>query len=151
MFHERTDLPAAKLSGAITLPGDKSISHRYGMLAAIAEGPSKIHNYSHGADCQSTLACMEAMGARIERAEDSVTIHGVGLEGLSAPKSQLDAGNSGSTIRMLSGILAAQKFTSEIAGDESLAQRPMARIMKPLAEMGAVITAQQRAVSAVAH
>jgi 3-phosphoshikimate 1-carboxyvinyltransferase len=135
--------PAASIQGTITLPGDKSISHRYGMLAAIAEGPSKIHNYSIGADCQSTLACMQAMGAKIEREEDAVIVHGVGLDGLQSPASPLDAGNSGSTIRMLTGILAAQKFSSEIGGDESLSNRPMQRIMKPLADMGASIQARE--------
>ena len=133
--------PARALSGAIQLPGDKSISHRYGMLAAIAEGVSKIENYSSGADCQSTLACMQALGARIERRDGLVIVEGHGLNGLHQPAAVLDAGNSGSTIRMLSGILAAQPFVSRIGGDESLSRRPMARIMKPLAEMGAQIEA----------
>jgi len=135
--------PAARVNGAITLPGDKSISHRYGMIAAIAEGVTTIHNYSGGADCQSTLACMEAMGAGIERRDGTTIVTGVGLEGLKRPAATLDAGNSGSTIRMLSGILAGQKFDTVIAGDESLARRPMARIMKPLAEMGASISARE--------
>lgn len=135
-------LPAARVSGAITLPGDKSISHRYAMLAAIADGPSTIHNYSSGADCQSTLGAVEALGIRIERRPDAVVVHGDGLEGLREPATQLDAGNSGSTIRMLSGILAAQRFTSRIGGDESLSRRPMDRIMKPLGEMGASIEAR---------
>src|SRR5208283_5436519 len=96
--------PAQAVNGFITLPGDKSISHRYGMLASIAEGVSTITNYSTGADCQSTLGCMAALGARVERdAENRVVIHGGAL---SRPSCQLDAGNSGSTIRMLSGILA---------------------------------------------
>src|SRR5580704_8652048 len=107
--------PARSIQGAITLPGDKSISHRYGMLAGIAEGRSTIHNYSTGADCQSTLGCMAALGARVERdAENRVVVHGGALREASG---QLDAGNSGSTIRMLSGILAAQPFTSSIRGD----------------------------------
>jgi 3-phosphoshikimate 1-carboxyvinyltransferase len=135
--------PARALSGAIQLPGDKSISHRYGMLAAIAEGVSKIENYSTGADCQSTLACMQALGARVEKQEGSVSIEGRGLDGLHAPSAMLDAGNSGSTIRMLSGILAAQRFDARIGGDESLSRRPMERIMKPLAEMGASIEARE--------
>src|ERR1700685_701458 len=100
--------PAKAIQGLVTLPGDKSISHRYGMLASIAEGVSTITNYSTGADCQSTLGCMAALGARVERdAENRVVIHG-GIHGgtLREPSSQLDAGNSGSTIRMLSGILA---------------------------------------------
>lgn len=113
------------------------------MLASIAEGQSVIANYSTGADCQSTLGCMAALGARIERDEQGrVVIQGGALR---EPASQLDAGNSGSTIRMLSGILAAQPFTSSIAGDESLARRPMARIIKPLEQMGASIVARDGA------
>jgi 3-phosphoshikimate 1-carboxyvinyltransferase len=132
--------PARAIDGIISLPGDKSVSHRYGMLASIAQGRSTIANYSTGADCQSTLACMSALGARIERdAEGRVVIEGGALCPPSAP---LDAGNSGSTIRMLSGILAGQSFTSSIAGDESLARRPMARVIKPLTEMGASIEAR---------
>ncbi len=130
--------PAKSISGVITVPGDKSISHRYGMLTAIAEGESKIANYSTGADCQSTLACMQALGARIERKDGLVVVQGSALK---EPSGELDAGNSGSTIRMLSGILAAQPFTSRIGGDESLSKRPMKRIMQPLAEMGAEIEA----------
>jgi 3-phosphoshikimate 1-carboxyvinyltransferase len=135
--------PASALSGAIQLPGDKSISHRYGMLAGIAEGTSKIANYSSGADCQSTLGCMRALGAEIERKDGVVSIRGRGLEGLAEPTDMLDAGNSGSTIRMLSGILAAQRFVSRIGGDESLSRRPMERIMRPLAQMGASIEARE--------
>src|SRR5580704_3712767 len=135
--------PARALSGVIQLPGDKSISHRYGMLAAIAEGVSKIENYSTGADCQSTLACMEALGARVEKKEGLVAVEGRGLQGLREPCAMLDAGNSGSTIRMLSGILAAQPFVSRIGGDASLSRRPMERIMKPLADMGASIEAHE--------
>ena len=104
--------PARSVSGAVVLPGDKSISHRYGMLAGIAEGASKIANYSTGADCQSTLRCMQALGVPIERQDGILLIHGQGLSGLRPPAGPLDAGNSGSTIRMLSGILAAQPFTS---------------------------------------
>jgi 3-phosphoshikimate 1-carboxyvinyltransferase len=133
--------PARSIQGAVILPGDKSISHRYGMLAAIADGPSKIANYSTGADCQSTLRCMEAMGIRMERQNGVLVIHGNGLEGLRTPAVPLDAGNSGSTIRLLSGILAAQPFTSEIGGDESLSRRPMGRILDPLAAMGASVEA----------
>src|SRR5215470_14714029 len=134
--------PATVVSGSITLPGDKSISHRYGMISAIAEGTSRIHNYSTGADCHSTLACMRALGIEVEVDGTDVTVHGRGLEGMRAPSTDLDAGNSGSTIRMLSGILAAQPFTSRIFGDESLSRRPMQRIMKPLAEMGAHVAAR---------
>jgi 3-phosphoshikimate 1-carboxyvinyltransferase len=135
--------PARAIEGIITLPGDKSISHRYGMLAAIASGRSTIANYSTGADCQSTLACMAALGAKIERKDGSAIIDGGPLqEPAGLLHGMLDAGNSGSTIRMLSGILAAQKFTSRIGGDESLSRRPMARIIGPLHEMGAQIDAR---------
>jgi 3-phosphoshikimate 1-carboxyvinyltransferase len=140
--------PASAVSGAVQLPGDKSISHRYAMLAAIAEGATTIANYSSGADCQSTLACVQALGAEVhkdglEKNNGVVHITGRGLEGLHAPDAMLDAGNSGSTIRMLSGILAAQPFVTGIGGDESLSRRPMERIMKPLAQMGARIEAHE--------
>jgi len=134
--------PARRISGTLRLPGDKSISHRYAMLAAIADGDTHIRNYSTGADCQSTLGAVSALGAGVDRRDGEIVIHGRGLEGLQAPAADLDAGNSGSTIRMLSGILAAQKFSSRIYGDESLSRRPMARIMQPLGEMGARITAR---------
>lgn len=132
--------PAKSIEGVITLPGDKSISHRYGMLGGIAQGITRIHNYSTGADCQSTLGCMAALGARVERSDGKVIIHGGALR---EPAGQLDAGNSGSTIRMLSGILAAQPFNTRIGGDESLSVRPMDRIIRPLAEMGAHIEGRQ--------
>src|SRR5215467_12471058 len=131
--------PASAIRGSLTLPGDKSISHRYAMVASIAEGDSRITNYSSGADCHSTLGCMRALGVEIEGGGTEFTIHGRGLDGLRAPSGDLDAGNSGSTIRMLSGILAAQPFTSRIFGDESLSRRPMQRIMQPLASMGATV------------
>src|SRR5580658_2326290 len=134
--------PAASVSGAIMLPGDKSISHRYAMIASIAEGPTRIRNYSTGADCHSTLGCMRALGIEIEGQGTEFTVHGKGLDGLRQPTADLDAGNSGSTIRMLSGILAAQPFRTRIFGDESLSQRPMQRIMTPLAQMGARIEAR---------
>ena len=135
--------PASAITGAITLPGDKSISHRYAMISAIAEGESRIHNYSTGADCHSTLGCVRALGIEVEVAGTEVAIKGRGLDGLRAPAGDLDAGNSGSTIRMLSGILAAQPFVTRILGDESLSRRPMQRIMRPLAEMGAEIGARE--------
>src|ERR1035438_10438224 len=134
--------PASAIAGAITLPGDKSISHRYAMISAIADGESRIHNYSTGADCHSTLGCVRALGIDVEVAGTEFAIQGKGLDGLRAPAADLDAGNSGSTIRMLSGILAAQPFSSRIFGDESLSRRPMQRIMRPLAEMGATIRAR---------
>ena len=109
------------------------------MISSIAEGPSTLHNYSTGADCQSTLACMRSLGVEWSKEGNVVHVQGVGLRGLREPAEMLDAGNSGSTIRMLSGILAAQTFRTRIAGDESLSRRPMARIMGPLREMGASI------------
>ncbi len=137
--------PARALHGSVSLPGDKSISHRYAMLTSIAEGPSKIYNYSTGADCQSTLSCMAKLGVEHEFVEEEgrriLLVHGKGMHGLQAPTGALDAGNSGSTIRMLSGILAAQPFATKIAGDESLAKRPMRRVIGPLTEMGARIEA----------
>ncbi len=134
--------PAARLEGLLRLPGDKSISHRYAMLAAIAEGQTRIHNYSTGADCASTLGCLRALGIAVDRERTDVAISGRGLDGLEAPAETLDAGNSGSTMRMLSGILAAQTFPSRIAGDESLSRRPMQRIIQPLEAMGASIDAR---------
>lgn len=112
------------------------------MLSAIAEGSSRLNNYSSGADCQSTLGCLRSLGVQWERDGNSVEVEGRGLNGLQAPSETLDAGNSGSTIRMLSGILAAQPFVTRIAGDESLSRRPMERIMTPLRDMGAEIAAR---------
>jgi 3-phosphoshikimate 1-carboxyvinyltransferase len=134
--------PAPSISGSITLPGDKSISHRYAMIASIAQGDSRIRNYSTGADCHSTLNAMRALGVPVEENGTEVVIRGRGLDGLCAPAADLDAGNSGSTIRMLSGILAAQPFPTRIGGDESLSRRPMARIIEPLSRMGASISAR---------
>jgi 3-phosphoshikimate 1-carboxyvinyltransferase len=134
--------PARSLRGSVRLPGDKSISHRYAMLAAVAQGASRIHNYATGADCQSTLACLRALGVPVAQEGSTVVVDGVGLDGFKAPTGTLDAGNSGSTIRMLSGLLAAQPFLSRIGGDESLSRRPMARIIRPLTEMGAEIHAR---------
>ncbi len=137
--------PARGIRGSVQLPGDKSISHRYAMLAGIAEGPSRIENYSTGADCASTLACMRALGVTWQRAAEGhnvIEIQGSGLS-LSAPSAALDCGNSGSTMRMLSGIVAGQNFASEMIGDESLSRRPMERVIKPLTLMGATIESQQ--------
>lgn len=133
--------PAKAIDGIVVLPGDKSISHRYAMLGSIAEGRTSIANYSTGADCASTLACMAALGATVLRETDGrVVIHGGPLR---EPDADLDAGNSGSTIRMLSGILAAQPFTCRIGGDESLSRRPMRRVIEPLTSMGASIDARE--------
>src|SRR3954463_14941569 len=135
--------PARNVRGSVELPGDKSISHRYAMLAGIAEGPSRLENYSTGADCASTLACMRSLGVAWERKPDSnvIEVQGHGLA-LSAPSIPLDCGNSGSTMRMLSGIVAGQSFTSEMIGDDSLSLRPMERVIKPLTAMGARIASQ---------
>ena len=135
--------PASAISGDILLPGDKSISHRYALIAAIAEGETRIRNYSTGADCHSTLGCIKALGIEVEGAGTEFVIRGRGLEGLREAARDLDAGNSGSTIRMLSGILAAQPLRPRIGGDESLSRRPMRRIMQPLAQMGASIGARE--------
>jgi 3-phosphoshikimate 1-carboxyvinyltransferase len=130
--------PAKGISGSIHLPGDKSISHRYAMLGAIAEGTTTIENFSTGADCASTLRCVQNLGVVCERENNRVVIHGRGPK-LQAPSAPLDCGNSGSTIRMLSGILAGQDFSCELTGDESLSRRPMARVITPLEQMGAKI------------
>jgi 3-phosphoshikimate 1-carboxyvinyltransferase len=137
--------PARGVGGVVRIPGDKSISHRYAMLAAIAEGTSRFHNFSAARDCASTLACVAKLGCEWKRvsedgaAEDSaIEVRGVGPR-LKAPVEVLDCENSGSTMRMLSGILAGQPFRSELSGDESLSRRPMARIITPLTQMGARI------------
>jgi len=134
--------PARNVRGTVRLPGDKSISHRYAMLAGIAEGTSRLENYSTGADCASTLACMRSLGVPWEGKDgNAIEVQGRGLS-LAPPTAALDCGNSGSTMRMLSGIVAGQKFTSEMVGDESLSRRPMARVITPLTSMGAQIESQ---------
>jgi len=137
---ERLIRPARNVYGSLRLPGDKSISHRYGMLGAFAEGTSRFSNFSTGADCASTLACMEALGAKVTRLENGqVEVTGVG--GRVTPSSTpLDCGNSGSTMRMISGLLAPQLGQFTLVGDESLSRRPMERVRKPLQAMGARLT-----------
>jgi len=131
--------PARNILGSLRVPGDKSISHRYAMLAALANGTSRFDNFAPGADCQSTLSCVASLGCKIERDEKgTVVIDGLGPQ-LQAPTAALDCGNSGSTMRMLSGILAGQSFASELIGDASLSRRPMKRIVEPLTQMGADI------------
>ncbi len=136
--------PARNIAGSLRLPGDKSISHRYAMLAGIAQGCSRLENFATGADCASTLECMRALGCEVTRDAggelQAVEVEGSGLA-LKPPPDPLDCGNSGSTMRMLSGILAGQEFTSEMVGDDSLSRRPMARVMHPLRAMGAEISA----------
>jgi len=137
---ERLIRPARNVLGSLRLPGDKSISHRYGMLSAFAQGTSRFTNFSTGADCASTLACMQALGASVRRLDDG-TVEVTGVAGRVTPSSQsLDCGNSGSTMRMISGLLAAQEGTFTLVGDASLSRRPMERIRKPLEAMGARLT-----------
>ena len=138
----RTIQPASGISGPISLPGDKSISHRYAMLAALAEGRSVLTNYSSGQDCASTLECMRALGDRCSVQGDRVEIDGPGEGRLQVPSGPLDAGNCGTTMRLLSGILAGQKFECQIKGDASLSQRPMKRVLTPPRAMGAEIDAR---------
>ena len=136
--------PGGSVSGVVELPGDKSISHRYAILAALAHGRSDIANYSTAADCRSTLACLERLGIEIKIGrERDVQITGAGLQGLKAPKRALDAENSGSTMRMLAGVLAGQPFTSTLTGDASLRRRPMRRVIEPLRLMGAEIRSRE--------
>ncbi len=127
------------LKGEITVPGDKSISHRGVMFGAISEGITELTGFLDGADCRSTIACFRAMGIDIKQESDHVVIHGKGLHGLTAPKQMLDVGNSGTTTRLISGILAGQPFVSSLNGDESIQKRPMGRIITPLSQMGAHI------------
>ena len=129
------------LRGTVLCPGDKSISHRYAMLAALAHGTSEVRNFSPSLDCRSTLQCLRSLGVEILEQRESILIPGRGLRGLTSAAEVLDAGNSGTTIRLLSGILAGQHFSSTITGDESLSRRPMARIIEPLRLMGAKIEA----------
>lgn len=135
---KKTIHPAPNISGSVRLPGDKSISHRYAMLAAIADGHSKFENFSPAADCRSTLSCLQQLGVSVQREDVRVEIGGKALR-LDPSAVPLDCGNSGSTMRILAGILAAQPFTSELIGDESLSHRPMARVAEPLRQMGAEI------------
>ena len=140
-IQERVIRPARNILGSLRLPGDKSISHRYAMLSGFAEGVSRLTNFSTGVDCASTLACMEALGAKVNRTgADSVEITGVAGRvgaGDGTREWSLDCGNSGSTMRMISGLLAPQQGRFTLIGDASLSQRPMERIRKPLAAMGA--------------
>jgi 3-phosphoshikimate 1-carboxyvinyltransferase len=136
---KETIRPAKYLTGGLDLPGDKSISHRYAMLAGLAEGTSELRHFSAAADCHSTLACMSALGAEVKVEKDTVRVTGRGAQGLKSSWRALDAGNSGTTMRLLAGILAGQGFTSKLTGDESLQKRPMKRVIAPLREMGANI------------
>ena len=133
-----------KLHGKLTIPGDKSISHRAVMFGALAQGTTRITHFLEGADCLSTISCFQAMGIHIQKNKDKVLVEGKGLHGLQAPLDILDVGNSGTTTRLISGILAGQDFTSRLTGDASICQRPMERIITPLSLMGAQITSQNQ-------
>jgi 3-phosphoshikimate 1-carboxyvinyltransferase len=139
---KQTVQPAKLLTGGVQPPGDKSISHRYAMLAGLAEGTSELRNFAAAADCHSTLDCMKALGADVKVDKDAARITGHGTRGLKSSWRALDAGNSGTTMRLLSGILAGQSFTTKLTGDASLQKRPMKRVMTPLREMGAEIRAR---------
>jgi 3-phosphoshikimate 1-carboxyvinyltransferase len=139
-----TVAPAHRLQGRLRVPGDKSISHRYALLAALAEGRSTLTNFSSGADCRSTIACLRRLGVQIEdrdRAVGTLTVTGRGIGCLSAPRDDLDAGNSGTTLRLLAGVVAGHPFSSRFVGDASLSARPMRRVIQPLERMGARIDA----------
>ena len=131
------------LKGEVQIPGDKSISHRAVMLGSIARGTTEISHFLNGADCLSTIHCFQKMGIEIEQSKDLVLVHGRGLRGLKAPRGILDTGNSGTTTRLICGILSGQNFSSVLSGDDSLNSRPMKRIMDPLNQMGARITSIQ--------
>jgi 3-phosphoshikimate 1-carboxyvinyltransferase len=139
---KQTVKPAKHLAGGVQPPGDKSISHRYAMLAGLAEGTSELRNFSAAADCHSTLGCMSSLGAEVKIEKELVRITGRGPRGLKSSWRALDAGNSGTTMRLLTGILAGQEFTTKLTGDGSLQKRPMRRVVGPLREMGADIRAR---------
>ncbi len=135
--------PGGALSGAVRVPGDKSISHRAVMLGSLAEGTTSVTGFLNGEDCLSTMKAFQAMGARIEQVADTgLKVHGVGLHGLKAPAQALDLGNSGTSMRLMAGLMSAQNFATTLTGDESLSRRPMKRIIEPLSQMGARIEAQ---------
>ncbi len=139
---EKSIAPARTITGAVEVPGDKSISHRYAILCALAEGRSEIQHFSTAEDCRRTLDCLRHLGVVIESENDRVRIVGAGLDGLRDPRTTLDAGNSGTTVRLLAGVLSGQPFRSTISGDDSLRRRPMRRVIEPLARMGAQIRAR---------
>ena len=129
------------LKGQVTIPGDKSISHRSIILSSLAEGTSEISGFLKGEDCLATLNSFKKMGVKIEEQDEKISVHGVGLHGLKKPTENLYLGNSGTSMRLLAGLLSGQKFSTILTGDSSLSSRPMKRILEPLKEMGASITA----------
>jgi 3-phosphoshikimate 1-carboxyvinyltransferase len=144
-------LPAKKIRGQVQMPGDKSVSHRAAMIAALAEGTSRITNFSISADCTSTLSCLKELGVSIALVASDLLVDGVGIDGLREPVGPLDCGNSGTTMRLLAGILAGQDFESTLTGDKSLLSRPMARIIEPLQMMGASISSNDGRAPLVIH
>ncbi len=134
---------SSPLKGEISIPGDKSISHRGVMFGAISEGATELNGFLDGADCRSTISCFSAMGVDIAQNNDHVVIHGKGLHGLSAPGGTLDTGNSGTTTRLISGILSGQSFSTRLTGDASIESRPMKRVIEPLSMMGAAIRSER--------
>ncbi len=134
--------PANKLKGTITVPGDKSISHRAVMIGALAEGKTEVEGFLEGEDCLNTVKAFQSMGIKIDRVDNNLVIYGQGLRGLQKPADVIDVGNSGTTMRLLLGILAAQRFDSCLTGDESIQRRPMRRVIEPLSQMGAKILAK---------
>jgi len=146
------ELTASKaLRGEVTVPGDKSISHRSVMFGAIAQGTTEVTNFLQGADCLSTISCFQKLGIEIENTPERILVHGKGLHGLSAPSEVLDAGNSGTTTRLISGILSGQTFETTLTGDASIQKRPMKRIMEPLSLMGAKIESVRKNGCAPLH
>ena len=135
--------PIKQIKGVLNIPGDKSISHRAIIFGSLAEGITEIEGFLMGNDCLSTIECFRQMGIPIYINNNIIKIHGNGLYGLSAPTHSLDVGNSGTTIRLLSGLLSAQNFSSTITGDTSIQKRPMKRIVEPLRQMGAIITGKE--------
>jgi 3-phosphoshikimate 1-carboxyvinyltransferase len=138
-----TTIPGRPLKGTITVPGDKSVTHRAIMLTALSEGLCTVSGYCRGEDCLNTMRALQWLGIRIDEAPDHLTVHGKGLWGLSEPNGPIDCGNSGTGIRLLSGLLAGQDFFTVLTGDESIRRRPMGRVVKPLREMGAVIAGRK--------
>jgi 3-phosphoshikimate 1-carboxyvinyltransferase len=135
--------PGSALRGTITVPGDKSVTHRAVMLTALADGASVVSGYCRGEDCLNTMRALHALGIRIDEAPEELTVHGKGLWGLSEPSGPIDCGNSGTGIRLLAGLLAGQDFFTLLTGDESVRRRPMGRVVKPLRDMGAVIAGRK--------
>jgi len=129
--------PAGPIKGTIQVPGDKSITHRGIILGAISEGKSIVRHYLDSEDIKATIAVFNEMGVKIDRTDDAIEIHGVGLNGLTPPEKPLDFGNSGTSVRLMTGLLTGQSFNSELLGDDSLMKRPMGRIVDPLRMMGA--------------